>query len=106
MSPDSEDADGGRRDLAVAGVFVSLASRLVEGDGVVDLMDQLVTSCVALFDIAAAGLLLVDEHGGLQVAASSSEEARVLELFQLQADEGPCLDCVRTAAPVMAEELD
>ena len=28
--------------------------------------------------------------------ASSSEAMRVLELFELQAKEGPCLDCYRS----------
>lgn len=94
------------RSLAVADVFVTLADTLVADYDVVDLMDRLVNACAELFDIAAAGLLLVDQRGGLQVVASSSEQAHVLELFQLQSDQGPCLDCISTGQSVTVGDLD
>ena len=102
--PDVPQTD--RRAVAVADVFVMLADSLVDDYDVVDLMDKLVTSCADLFDIEAAGLLLIDQRDGLQLVASSSEEARVLELFQLQSDEGPCLDCISTGTPVTVGDLD
>jgi GAF domain. len=55
--------------------------------------------------VDAAGLLLSDQRGTLQMAAASTERARVVELFQLQSDEGPCLDCFRTSRPVAAPDL-
>ena len=106
MTPKPDVSQADRRAVAVADVFVTLADTLVDDYDVVDLMDQLVTSCAELFDIAAAGLLLVDQRDGLQLVASSSEEARVLELFQLQSDEGPCLDCISTGRPVTVGDLD
>ena len=48
----------------------------------------------------AAGILLVDPQHGLRVVASSNEDAESMELLQLQADQGPCVDCVRSGAPV------
>ena len=39
------------------------------------------------------------------MAAASTERARVLEVFQPQNDEGPCLNCVRTSRPIAAPDL-
>ena len=60
---------------------------------------------VTLLAASAAGVLLADPRGELRVAAASSEEAGLVELFQLQNDQGPCLDCFRTGRPVTAADL-
>jgi len=49
--------------------------------------------------------VVVDAHRVLQVVASSSEDAELMELLQLQNDQGPCLDCFHTAAPVSVPDL-
>jgi GAF domain-containing protein len=85
--------------------FVALADTLVEDFDVVDLMNQLVGTCLELLRADAAGLMLRDTRGGLQLVASSSEESRLLELLQLQNHEGPCLDCVDKAQPVTADKI-
>ncbi len=66
----------------------------------VELLLGLTTDCARLLDVAAAGLLLADEHGALHLVAASSEEATTLDLLQLQRAEGPCLHCFKTGAPV------
>ncbi len=86
------------RDARLAQRFVSLADTLVDDFDLVELLDRLVQSCVDLLGVTAAGLLIIDQHGTLHPVAASTEATRVLELFQLQNDEGPCLDCVRTGA--------
>ncbi len=95
----------GARELSLAETFVSLADTLVDDYDVVDLLHRLVASCVDLLGVSAAGLLLDDQRGNLAVVATSSEETRLLEIFQIQRDEGPCLDCVRSGAPVTSADL-
>src|SRR5436190_8111086 len=87
------------RDVRLAELFVRLADSLVTEFDVIELLDELVANCVGLLDASAAGLMLADQRGQLRVMASSTEQARLLELFELQADEGPCLECYRTATP-------
>ncbi len=94
-----------QRESRLLQAFVQMADTLVDDYDVAELLHQLAEYCVRLLDAAAAGLLLSDQRGGLQVMASSSEQTRLLELFQIQANEGPCLDCVRTGEPVHAPDL-
>jgi GAF domain-containing protein len=60
---------------------------------------------VELLEVDAAGLLLADSGGTLRLVAASTEQARVLELFQIQNDEGPCLDCYHTGQAVIVSDI-
>jgi transcriptional regulator with GAF, ATPase, and Fis domain len=86
--------------------FVALADSLVADYDVADLLHRLADHCVTLLGVSAAGLLLTDQRGSLQVVAASSETSRVLELLQLQHDQGPCLDCYRTGVAVAVPDVD
>ncbi len=89
----------------LARTFVELADTLVADFDVVELLTLLADRCVEVLDIGAAGLMLVAPDGDLRVMASSSEAMRLLELFELQAEEGPCLDCYHTGKPVVNQDL-
>src|SRR5579863_8921214 len=85
--------------------FVDLADTMVADFDVIDFLDMLTDRSVRLLEASAAGVVLADPRGQLRVAAASSEEASLLELFQLQNDQGPCLECFRTGRPVTATDL-
>jgi len=85
--------------------LVGLADNLVADFDVVDLLTSLCDSCVESLDVFAAGVMIADPGGRLQVLASSSNAMRTLELLQLQSDEGPCVDAYRRGAPVVVEDL-
>jgi GAF domain-containing protein len=93
------------REAALAKTLVELADTLVADFDVVELLTLLADRCVSVLDVQAAGLMLVAPDGDLRVMASSSEAMRVLELFELQTQEGPCLDCYRTATPIAHPDL-
>jgi GAF domain-containing protein len=89
----------------LARTLVELADSLVDDFDVVELLTLLADRCVQVLDVSAAGLMLVAPEGDLRVMASSSEAMRVVELFELQSDEGPCLDCYRTGEQVVNQGL-
>jgi len=95
---------GGREEL-ISRAFVSLADSLVDDYDVIDLLNRLTDFCVELLSADAAGIVLGDARRELRAVAASDEAAQVIELLQLQNDEGPCLDCFQTATPVSVADL-
>ena len=93
------------REAVLARTFVELADTLVDDFDVIDLLIRLADRCVEVLDVEAAGIMLAAPDGQLRVMASSSEAMRVLELFEIQAQEGPCLDSHRTGLPVVNQDL-
>ena len=93
------------READVVRTLVEMADTLVDDYDVVDLLTGLADRCVNLLGVSAAGVMLASPTGSLRLVASSSEAMRLLELFELQAQEGPCLDAFRTGEPVEHENL-
>jgi GAF domain-containing protein len=93
------------RETRVLDAVVSLVDTLLEDFDVVDLLTELTEHSAELLDVASAGFLLADPLGQLRLLAATTEQARELELFQLQADEGPCVDCYASGQPVSVADL-
>jgi transcriptional regulator with GAF, ATPase, and Fis domain len=92
-------------DERLAQTFVELADTLVGGFDLMEFLHLLTERCVELLEVDAAGLLLADGTGALQLVAASTEQARLVELFQIQNDEGPCLDSYRSELPVVVKDI-
>lgn len=99
-------ASAATRQTLTATTFVEIVDTLVGDFDVIDVLTSLTSRCVELLDSAAAGILLADNEGHLRVVGASNEQTHLLELFQVQNDEGPCLDCFRTGKVVLHSELD
>jgi GAF domain-containing protein len=93
------------REALATRTFVQLADTLVVDFDLIDLLTILADRSVELLDAAAAGILLGDRFGRLRVMAASNEEVELLELFQIQSAEGPCLDCFTSGESVINSDL-
>lgn len=93
------------RERRLARAFVALADTLVAEFDVADFLGMLTDQVVDLVDVGAAGVILRGVDGRLAAVAASSHRAEVLELFAVQADDGPCVDCVQAGEPVSCPDL-
>jgi transcriptional regulator with GAF, ATPase, and Fis domain len=93
------------REQLLSRAFVGLADTLVDDYDIIDLLDRLVSFSLELLAADAAGILLADSQRALRVVACSHEDAEVMELLQLQSDQGPCVECLRTGEPVSVADL-
>jgi GAF domain-containing protein len=92
-------------DRQVREAFIELTDTLVTDFDIIDFLDRLAHRCAELLGVSACGVMLADHLGVLNLVAASTEEARVVELAQLQGTEGPCMDAYRTGAPVQQTDL-
>jgi hypothetical protein len=114
MLPNPDDGYGGltvavmvatMMDERLAATFVELADTMVAEYDLMEFLQALTERCAELLEADAAGLLLADGPGTLRLVAASTEQARVLELFQVQHRQGPCLDSFRTGHPVIVPDI-
>jgi len=103
----SEQADqsSANREATIIDAFVRLSDTLVADYDIIEFLQFLTRRCVELVDVDEAAVMLASPSGHLQAVASSSERSRLLELFELQNEDGPCLDAYRTGVPVSAPDL-
>ncbi|MET0628553.1 MAG: GAF and ANTAR domain-containing protein [Acidimicrobiia bacterium] len=91
------------REERLTDTFVVLADTLVDNYDVIDFLQTLAERSVELLDVSAAGIMLADEESRLRHAACSSEQMRLVELFELQIEQGPCFDAYKTQEPVRCD---
>jgi ANTAR domain/GAF domain len=92
-------------DRRIRDAFIELADTLVADYDVIEFLHMLALRAVELLNVTACGLLVADHRNVLNLVAASSEQTRLLELFQLQNAEGPCLDSYHSQTPVQCPDL-
>ena len=105
-SLESSEGPGLGREELLTRTFVDLADTLVDDYDVIDSLELLGHRCVDILGIEEAGVVLDDQRGQLEVLGSSSQRMRMVQLLELEVEEGPCLDSFRSGAPVRADELE
>jgi GAF domain-containing protein len=86
-------------------LFVEVADTLVDDFDLVLFLQSLSQHVAVVSEASAVGLMLADHHGELRFMAASNESGEMLDLLQLQTQEGPCLDCFRSGEPVVDADL-
>jgi GAF domain-containing protein len=94
------------REGKLVDAFATLADTLIADYDVIELLQTLVDSCHDLLDVEAAGILLANDRGLLEVIASTSEEANLVEVMQVDAESGPCYECFTTGQVVSLPDVD
>ncbi|HEY3561454.1 MAG TPA: GAF and ANTAR domain-containing protein [Kribbella sp.] len=92
-------------DRRVREVFIELSDTLVADFDIIEFLDRLAARCSELLSVSSCGILLVDHLGALNLVAAATEQARLIELVQLQNLEGPCLDAFNTGGAVQYADL-
>ena len=94
------------REQELLAAFIEFADTIVDEYDVVEFLHRLAARCIDLLDASEAGIMLADRDGTLHYVASSSERMRLIELFELQHDQGPCLDAFRDGVAVSCPLTD
>ncbi|WP_370419850.1 ANTAR domain-containing protein [Streptomyces sp. QH1-20] len=87
-------------------ILVEAVDSLIDDFDLIDFLHRLASRCVELLDVDAVGVMIVDPHGELQVIAASDEHTRLLELFALQHEQGPCVECYHSGQAQLNIDLE
>jgi len=103
---DIDHAADNTREERINDAFVRVAGTLVDNYDVVDMLSTLVHTCTQLLGVQSGGILLADGMGMLELVASTSEEAEIVEVMIVAAGAGPCIDCYNTGSVVSVPDID
>lgn len=87
-------------------VLIELADTLATSFDIDDYLHLLCARAHRLFDVRAAGVLLEGPGGSLQLSAASTDDSAALDLFEVQARQGPCFDAYRSGQQIVAADLE
>jgi hypothetical protein len=93
------------RESSIIAAFVHLSDTLVDDYDIIEFLHFLTERCIDLVPVDEAAVMLASPSGNMQAVASSSERSRLLELFELQNHDGPCLDAFLSGALVRSGDL-
>ncbi|WP_104166865.1 GAF and ANTAR domain-containing protein [Cryobacterium sp. N22] len=102
----NEPAHDITREARINDAFVRVAGTLIESYDVVELLSTLLDTCTDLLDVQAGGILLADITGALELVASTSEEAEIVEIMTVAAGAGPCIESYDTGTVVSVPDID
>lgn len=86
--------------------FATLADTMVTDYDAVGVLQTLADNCVTFLDATAAGVLIGDSADELELIAATSEASSIVELMQLSAHAGPCIECFVTGTVVSVPVID
>ncbi|MEV8509314.1 GAF and ANTAR domain-containing protein [Actinoplanes sp. NPDC051475] len=89
----------------LATMFVEVADTHSPEFDVVEFLQMLADHLAELVPDATAGTLLAGPQGRLHYMAASDETTKLLELLQLEKQDGPCVDAFHQREPVINTDL-
>jgi hypothetical protein len=93
------------READVVATLLRLGDTMVQGYDQLELLRDLAESSVRILDGDTAGVSLsTGEHLGFVVA--TSEAMDIIELFQMERQQGPCMDAFRSGEVVHTDDIE
>lgn len=86
-------------------VLVSFASTMVSDYTAEEALDHLMQQVPPLLGVEGAGVMLEDDTGELRFVSASNDGVRLIEEYQVQTGQGPCVLAYETGDPVQADDL-
>jgi len=94
------------REQRLIDAFLVATGSLVGDYDVVEMLQTLVDEIAGTFALDAAGITLANQERELEVVAATSTRTALLELMQLEAGEGPCVEAFADGEPRRAGSAD
>ena len=84
--------------LTAANALAAAVASHVRDHDMIGTLSQLCDDCSDVMGATAVGIMLSDGNAPLEMMAASNHRATDIELYEIQADQGPCVEAARTGA--------